>query len=342
MKTKILQIVVLLVPLMFMVGYGLMYHLYGLEYHLYGVKFFYGNHTLYGDRKIIQFPFEMVKDLPEEPNWYRENAFEEIREYRQNQKEIQKWFDMLSINIGVVNKSGDPIPLHDFRSGSMFGLTFFQHDGNLVAISSSSLGTLDRMEVFEKSIKKENLRYCYNKGTIAKEWDRSYIDSHNTLYYYVYDASSKIKKIEENTVKADGFYSYEGISYPIIIKDNQIYSYILEGAEMCPPGKYSYEVEEIKLKKVTIGQLQGTCKLEKISETIAEIESEEIVSDRHQYFQVLVQRESIKDMEEGKYDITEIFSVLQKEEDTYIKERERLVQYTYLDRSLGYKEEYFW
>lgn len=300
---------------------------------------------IYGDRKIVIFPFDMVKELPEEPNWYGENVFEEILYYQQDQKEIQSWFDMIGFKgIGVVNKSGDPIPLNDFRLGSMFGLTFFQHNGNLVVISSSCWGTLNRMEVFEKTIEKEEARYCYSMETIVDEQDCSYIDYHNnnTLYYYVYDGSSKIEKIEEDIVKAKGSYSCNGTFYPIILKDNQVYSYRLEGAEWNMPGEYSYNVEEIKLKKVTIEQLQGTCKVEKITETMAEIKSEEIVSDSHQYFRILVQGESIRNMNEGEYDIAECFSILQKGENVFVKKGGTLVQYVCLDRSLGYKERYFW
>lgn len=300
---------------------------------------------IYGDRKIVIFPFDMVKELPEEPNWYGENVFEEILYYQQDQKEIQSWFDMIGFKgIGVVNKSGDPIPLNDFRLGSMFGLTFFQHNGNLVVISSSCWGTLNRMEVFEKTIKKEEARYCYSMETIANERDCSYIDyyNNNTLYYYIYDGSSKTQKIEEGVVKAKGSYSYNGTFYPIIIKDNQVYSYILEGAEWCSPGEYSYQVEEIKLRKLNIGKIQGTCKVEKLTETMAEIESEEIVSDNYEHFRISVQGESIRTMKEGKYDIAECFSVLQKEKDTFIKKGGTLVQYICLDRSSGYAERYFW
>lgn len=299
---------------------------------------------LYGERKVVIFPFEMIKELPEEPNWYEENAFDEILYYQSEEKEIQRWFDKISFKgIGVVNKSGDPICLMDFRSSSMYGLTFFQHDGNLVVVSSNCVGKLIRMEVLEKSIRKGDVRYCYSKEAIVDVRDCSYIDydDNNTLYYYIEDGSSKTYKIDEEVVKV-GFYSCNATSYPIIKKDNQLYSYKLEGAEARLLGEYSYQVEEINPKKVVIEELQGTCKIEKPTETTAEIISIEISSNEHEYFWFSVQGEGIKNLQEGEYEIAECFSILQKEGVTFKERRRSDKQYMYLDRSLGYDHDSFW
>ncbi len=348
MKKKILQIIVLFVPLMFMLGYGLMYHSYGLEYHLYGVKFFYGNHTLYGERKIIQFPFEMVKDLPEEPNWYEENVFDELIYYFDQEREIGHWLDELCFKgIDLVNKSGDPIPFHSFELGSMFGVLLFQNDGNLVLISSScGYEGLKRMEVFENSIQKYGKRYCYTLETIIDEWDGSYIDSknNNTLYYYINDGEPKIQKMDEGVKKVDGHYLYECTSYPILLKNGQLYSYILEGAEWYMPGDYGYYVEEPKIKKIILTDLQGTCEIKKYTEASARLSSVSILPNEREFFTIWLEGDGLKEVEEGEYDLTEGCSILQKEDVSVVTKELSNTQehWILLDRSSGYDDRYFW
>lgn len=327
MLKKVLQVGVLLVSLVLIVLYGLRYN-------------------LYGNRKIVVFPFEMVKDLPEEPNWYEENVFDDILQYQREQREIQKWFDNVSFKgINIVNKSGDPIPLKTFELGSMFGVTFFQNDGSLVVVSSEcGSGGLRRMRVLENSMENEQKRYCCSLKTIIDEWDGSYIDYNKNLYYYINDGEPKIQKMDEQVEKVDGHYLYECTSYPILLKDGQLYTYILEGAEWTLPGDYGYYVEEIKIKKIILTELQGICKIEKQTETRARLKSSSILPREMESFSILLEGDGLKEVKESEYDLGEGLSILQKEEVFVVIEEFSNTQENWipLDRSSGYDDRWLW
>lgn len=217
---------------------------------------------LYGEREIVEFPFDMLDDLPEEPDWKNENVFDELLDIKYKQKDIQAWFDNIyGTNIGVVNKSGDPIPLKDCRVSSMYGLIFFKNDGNLVVVYHSISGSLIRMEVMPESIRKFNgERYCCIKEEIVD--NAYYIDyeNNNTLYYYINDGTPQMLKVDEGVEQVSGACVYNAFTeFPIVQKNQEIYTYILEDVEDYSQGYFMYEVPEVKFKKIVLSDITREC-----------------------------------------------------------------------------------
>lgn len=286
---------------------------------------------LYGDREIVEFPFEMVSELPPEPDWHKENAFDQILYDKQAEKEIQEWFKRIfKEDKYVVNKSGDPIPLHTCEESSLYGLTFYSNNGNLVVVYNSMTGRLMRMEVLEKSIRKGSKRCPYTEEEIANSWDNSYIDyeNNNTLYYYV---NGEMLKIDDNVHQIEGHYINDVATFPIFQKNGKIQAYILEDAESEYIGEFEYRTEKIKIREVIFYDLETSCYVENIGLG-------------QQLLRIINEKESMqfyvrKDLKEGKHDVQQIISLLQKED--FIK-KEAKEKYIYLNRSLGYDDPWLW
>lgn len=291
---------------------------------------------LYGDRKIVEFPFETVSKLPQEPDWYHENAFDQVLYDYYEEKEIQDWFDAIDGNTGVVNKTGDPIPLKSCRWNSLFGLTFYSNNGNLVVVYSNADGQLMRMEVLEKSVVNEEGRYCCILEEIADSWDNSYIDyqDKNTLYYYVNDGNPQVIKLDDGVRQLSGYYLYRCFTtFPILEQNGEIYSYILENAESDTVSSYGYTAPKIEIKKVILSDLEGTCE---IKESGSNEQTLILEPDEDSYVWIRMQT----NLEEGEYSTQCVFSLLK--EDFIKKEPKEKKQYIYLDKSLGYDDQWLW
>lgn len=288
---------------------------------------------LYGDREIVEFPFEMVSELPPEPDWHKENAFDQILYDKQAEKEIQEWFKRIcKEDKYVVNKSGDPIPLHTCEESSLYGLTFYSNNGNLVVVYNSMTGRLMRIEVLEKSIRKGSKRCPYTEEEIVNSWDNSYIDyeNNNTLYYYV---NGEMLKIDDNVQQIEGHYFYNSVAtFPIFEKNGKIQAYILEDAESEYIGEFEYMTEKIKIREVIFSDLETSCYVENIG--LGQQEVRIVINEKesmHFY---------VKDLEEGEYDVQQIFSLLQKED--FIKGKTKEKQYIYIDRLTRYNNPWLW
>lgn len=217
--------------------------------------------ALYGEREIVEFPFDKLDELPDEPDWKQENVFDELLDIQDEQEDIQQWFeDTYVTNTGVVNKSGDPIPLKNCRVSSMYGLIFFKNEGNLVVVYHAVGGSaLMRMEVFPESIVLEDgRRYCCTVEEIIDE--AYYIDyeNNNTLYYYVDDGTSQKLKVDESVEEISSFYLHNCFTrFPILQKGQEIYTYKLEGVKDYNEGSFVYEVEDLELQKVILSDMEG-------------------------------------------------------------------------------------
>lgn len=286
---------------------------------------------LYGGRKTVEFPFEMVSELPPEPDWYHQNAFDQILSDKAEEKEIQEWFDRICMKDKyVVNKSGDPIPLMNCNEGSLYGITFYNNNGNVVAVYNNSRGKLERMEILEKSICKKHLRCSYIEQEIADSWDNCYIDQNsNTLYYYV---NGEMLKIDDNVHQIEGHYFYNSVAtFPIFEKNGKIRAYILEDAKSEYIYEFEYMTEKIKIREVIFSDLETSCYVEDIG-----LGEQRVYTVNEEVWVFYIR----KDLKEGKYDVQQIFSLLQKED--FIKEEAKEKKYIYMDRSLGYDNLWLW
>ena len=292
---------------------------------------------LYGGRKTVEFPFEMVSELPPEPDWYKENVFDQILSDQTEEKEIQEWFRRICREDKyVVNKSGDPIPLMSCDNRSVHGITFYNNNnnnGNVVAVYNTIGGQLKRIEIPEKSICKKSLRCSYIEQEIANGWDNCYVDyqNNNTLYYYV---NGGMLKIDDNVHQLEGHFYNSVATFPILEKNGKILSYILEDAESEYMDEFEYITiaKKIKIRKVIFSDLETSCDVEDIG-----LGEQRVYTVNEKGIMQFYVR---KDLKEGKYDVQQIFSLLQKED--FIKKEAKEKKYVYIDRSLGYDDPWLW
>lgn len=291
------------------------------------------NQEVHEERKIIVFPFEKVSELPKEPNWYEENVFNQILDFRDQERELQDWCNSIyRQDVDIVNKSGDIIPINICMLESTLGVTFFNNDGNLVIVYDTSNGSMIRVEVLENSIEEDGERYCCIKEEIVNAWDNSYIDYQNnkTLYYYVDTEIPQILKMDEGISQIKGYYIYRSFTtFPVLEKNGEIYTYILEDAESSTvPLDYSYFTKEIKIKKIILTDLEGTCVIKTIRANMQEIL---IMPDNDSYVFIYLSLSSKEHLEQGEHDIQECFSIL-KEKEAFIKTQQKEKEYMYLDK----------
>lgn len=288
----------------------------------YGIKYIYMR-CVYGDRHIETFPFEKLNDLPDEPDWKNENAFDN-RLYDQMQgKELIDWIESLDEKTGIINKSCDPMPLRKLipRFGTPYGPTLYNNNGNLVVIYDTLGYELKRIEFFSTTEVQGDYKYVATEETIIDDLN-SYIDyqNNNTLYYYVNDGMYKVLPIEEGVEQLQGMCLYRTFTkFPILQKDGIIYTYILEDSEGCMYD-YMYRTEAIRVKKIVISDLKVEC----------EVETERgnkdftiILDDGLNHLYIVVKFKKDVEIQDGTYNLQEIMPILLQEEAFFVEKEFR-------------------
>lgn len=300
----------------------------------YGSNFIYTRY-MYGNRNIETFPYEMLNDLPPEPDWRKENAFDNILYDKNQGRELMDWIESLDENTGIVNKSGTPMPLKSLipRFGTPYGCTLYNNNGNLVVIYDELSFRLKRIEFFSTTEVKGNNKYVATVETIIDDLN-SYIDykDNSTLYYYVNDGMHKILPIEEGVEQLDGMCLYRCFTkFPILQKGGIIYTYILEDSEGSMYD-HMYKTEAIRVKKIVLSNLELECEIK------------EAIMDKYLAFNVdedlhiMLDFKEGTELQKGVYNLQEIMPILIKEE-AFIVEKGFEKTYLYIDKSDRYNND---
>lgn len=306
-------IVITLVAIIFLVVYGVL-------------------RCVYGNWHIEMFPFEKLNDLPNEPDWRNENAFDNILYDQKQGRELMDWIESLDENTGIVNKSWDPMPLRRLipRFGTPY--TLYNNNGNLVVIYDTLGYELKRIEFFSTTEVQGDYKYVVTEETIINDLN-SYIDyqDNNTLYYYVNDGMYKVLPIEEGVEQLQGMCLYRSFTkFPILQKDGIIYTYILEDSEGCMYD-YMYRTEAIRVKKIVLSNLEVECEIKEIVDKYLTFDVDE---DLH----IMLNFKEGTELQKGVYNVQEIMPILIQEE-AFIVEKGFEKRFLYIKKSDRYDDD---
>lgn len=299
----------------------------------------YYNRHLYADRKVVEFPYELVEELPEEPDWYKENAFYKAqRDFYDESSvttKINKWLRETYYEQGmyVVNKTGEPIPLKNLSF--QIGLTFYQNEGNLVVIYDVLGDQLMRMELYEVPIENKN-QSCI--GFIEEIVNNRYnycvdVSDNNSLYYYINDGEHNMLKMAEGVKIVDGYCSSEShAQFPLYEKDGQIYTYVIFNSKDTQSLNYEYQIEgsNIQKQEINIAELNGTCVVEEKGMGVIQYNKDGIST-----INIWLSDE----VPAGEYDIQKYFPLLK----AYIETKTpKQTKYLLVNHQEGYDDDELW